>query len=538
MFFDDDEEDDGMGIFKAKRGRNAKMHHIEYSRAGLKKAASININKPPAVFIVFGSRASVAGGIDYANYISDDMTVTVYNELGFPIHSQEELHNHVKSWEHGFVERENASNIQHYVMSYPIGAKPKAVLKAAFDTIKEIFPDRECIFSLHTDKDHPHVHIVMPRHSTMQTGKRLEISPKNLVEIRQQMVRSGWKFGIEMDASTRKDRGLDKSKKNRGVEQMKSQRDVVSEYEKKMTAEVTESFDAFTQRTRAIDDKDVQLLKTNKEERIKQVEFAVDEAQNERDKLQQQELIDQAAKILLLAFELHLEKTRKRKALEKKNKKLGKQTPDRDKKLNEKLLPKFQQSLENVVKVKDELGLPYLKSIEQVSKTIESFEKLLTVEKQMREVKSHDYTEVVQSNIKSALEVAAIEHQKPGWSNELEVFMETITGRVARYMEKELPKAKTDAQLYDLAKLSGSVLANSYKHILESVSHEGDLVKPLQGSRKQIEAISNYTGQITALTKNEEVIEIADSLKTIVQLITEKRLEIEKQYDRGMELGR
>ncbi|GEM_PF-3101216 len=525
-------------LSKAKRGRNPKMHHVGFTREGLKKAASINIHKPPAVFIVFGSKASVAGGIIYANYISDDMTVTVYNELGFPISSQEELHNNVKSWEHGFVERKNASNIQHYVMSYPVDANPKAVLKAAFDTMKKSFPDRECIFSLHTDKDHPHVHFIMPRHSTLPTGKRLEIGPKNLQEIRHQMVRSGKKFGIEMDASTRKDRGLEKSKKNRGVEQMKSQRNVVSEYEKKMTAEVAESFDAFTARTRATDDRDVKLLGANKEERIKQVKFAVDEARNERDKLQQQELIDQAAKILLLAFELRLEKTRKRKALEKRNKELRKQTPDRDKKLNEKLLPKFQESLENISAAKDELGLPPIKSIERVSHAIESFNNELIAEKQMREVKSLDYTEVAQNNIRSALENAATEHQKSSWSNELEIFMEDITGRVARYMEKELPKAKTDAQLYDLAKLSGSILIASYKHVIENVSHEGDLVKPLQGSRKQIEAISSYTDRIVEATQNEEVLKIAKSLKTVVHHITEKRREIENQYDRGMELGR
>ncbi len=142
MLFEDEEED-GIGIFKAKRGRAPHFHHLELSRSAITKAAKINVKKPPAVFVIFGSRTSVGGGIQYADYISDNMEVEVYNEQHLPIRSQDELHECVKSWEHGFVERANAKNVQHMVMSYPITANPKAVLKAAADTLEKSFEGRE-----------------------------------------------------------------------------------------------------------------------------------------------------------------------------------------------------------------------------------------------------------------------------------------------------------------------------------------------------------------------------------------------------------
>ncbi len=63
------------------------------------------------------------------------------------------------------------------------------------------------------------------------------------------------------------------SHKNRDVEQMKTQRNVMPEYEKKMKAEISESYESFCIGARKIDDSDIQLLQLNKEKRLEQVDY-------------------------------------------------------------------------------------------------------------------------------------------------------------------------------------------------------------------------------------------------------------------------
>lgn len=108
--------------------------------------------------------------------------------------------------------------VHNLVLSMPDGTPPGAVLDAARDFAHENFADRyRYAMVLHTDQDHPHVHLVVKCEHETEPGQRLYIRKDTLRQWREHFAALMREQGLEANATPRQVRGQEKSTRKSAV---------------------------------------------------------------------------------------------------------------------------------------------------------------------------------------------------------------------------------------------------------------------------------------------------------------------------------
>jgi len=99
-----------------------------------------------------------------------------------------------------------AKLVHNIVLSMPAGTSPQKLLAASREFVREEFAlQHRYALVLHTDQDHPHVHLVVSAHK--REGGRLNIRKADLRHWREQLARQLRRQGVEANATPAQVRG-------------------------------------------------------------------------------------------------------------------------------------------------------------------------------------------------------------------------------------------------------------------------------------------------------------------------------------------
>jgi hypothetical protein len=108
----------------------------------------------------------------------------------------------------------------HIVLSMPAGSDPAKVLDAARGFAQDELENHKYLLVLHTDKEHPHVHVVVNNRGN--DGQRLSHKRGDLQRWREVFARELRARGVEANATPRKARGVVKKAEGTVVRQAKT----------------------------------------------------------------------------------------------------------------------------------------------------------------------------------------------------------------------------------------------------------------------------------------------------------------------------
>jgi hypothetical protein len=170
---------------------------------------------------VTGGRAKVGAVSAHLGYISRQGTLELETDEGERITSRDEHKTLLKSWHlelsAGQHRRQNERRpaartlklVHNIVLSMPTPTPPEKVLAAARRFARERFAlQHRYVMALHTDQQHPHVHLVVKAESEL--ARRLHIDKLLLREWREDFARMMREQGIEANATSRIVRGRNK----------------------------------------------------------------------------------------------------------------------------------------------------------------------------------------------------------------------------------------------------------------------------------------------------------------------------------------
>jgi len=170
---------------------------------------------------VTGGGARVGAVSAHLGYISRQGKLELETDEGERIKGRDEHKTLLKSWHlelsAGQYRRQNERGgpartlklVHNIVLSMPAPTPPEKVLAAARKFAKEKFAlQHRYAMALHTDQQHPHVHLVVKAESEL--GRRLHIDKLLLRQWREDFARMMREQGIEANATSRVVRGRNK----------------------------------------------------------------------------------------------------------------------------------------------------------------------------------------------------------------------------------------------------------------------------------------------------------------------------------------
>lgn len=126
--------------------------------------------------------------------------------------SERQIRAVARSWEATWQYKTNLGNTSHMLISFPPGVDPDRVIGVAQDVCQEMFGDPDTGFdyvaALHTDTQHPHVHIILNRFG--RDGQLFKLSKDSAFSyeaFRELIVERADEFGIKLSNHRRFERG-------------------------------------------------------------------------------------------------------------------------------------------------------------------------------------------------------------------------------------------------------------------------------------------------------------------------------------------
>jgi len=120
-------------------------------------------------------------------YISRKGKVEIEDEEGAIFSDEESIRNLGKQWQkeidEGNPPKANRRDAVRIVLSMPPGTDPMALKRAVRQFAQETFENHAYVFALHTDEEHPHVHLTVQMRGF--DGERLNPRKKDLQEWRE-----------------------------------------------------------------------------------------------------------------------------------------------------------------------------------------------------------------------------------------------------------------------------------------------------------------------------------------------------------------
>ena len=213
---------EGLSLFEIfSAGRAGPQTSGHFSRAQIEQIARTVRRTPEVMVKVTGGGARVGAVSAHLGYISRQGKLELETDEGERIKGRDEHKTLLKSWHlelsAGQYRRQNERGgpartlklVHNIVLSMPAPTPPEKVLAAARKFAKEKFAlQHRYAMALHTDQQHPHVHLVVKAESEL--GRRLHIDKLLLRQWREDFARMMREQGIEANATSRVVRGRNK----------------------------------------------------------------------------------------------------------------------------------------------------------------------------------------------------------------------------------------------------------------------------------------------------------------------------------------
>jgi hypothetical protein len=119
----------------------------------------------------------------------------------------QELARDWQQWETGDEARRQGATSLSMILSMPADTDPERLKEAALAFAREEFANRSWVAALHTDRDHPHVHLTVARRD--HDGRRFHPDRDDLFRYRQRFAQKLRDRGIEANATPARARGID-----------------------------------------------------------------------------------------------------------------------------------------------------------------------------------------------------------------------------------------------------------------------------------------------------------------------------------------
>ena len=180
---------------------------------------TLTARRTPEVLVkVSGGATSLQGALAHLRYIDRRGRLEIETDQGEVVHGNDAEKSLITEWEldlvaaesrspyRGKVGRKAAKLVHNIVLSMPAGTPPGKVLAASREFAREEFAlNHRYAMVLHTDQDHPHVHLVVK--AVSEEGRRLNIRKATLRGWRRQFAAHLRAQGIAANATERAARG-------------------------------------------------------------------------------------------------------------------------------------------------------------------------------------------------------------------------------------------------------------------------------------------------------------------------------------------
>lgn len=173
---------------------------------------------PEVMVKVSGGATSLQGALAHLKYIDRRGRIEIETDQGEVVHGNDAEKSLITDWEldlvaaesrspyRGKVGRKAAKLVHNIVLSMPAGTPPGKLMAASREFAREEFAlTHRYAMVLHTDQDHPHVHLVVK--AVSEEGKRLNIRKATLRGWRRQFAAHLRAQGIAANATDRAVRG-------------------------------------------------------------------------------------------------------------------------------------------------------------------------------------------------------------------------------------------------------------------------------------------------------------------------------------------
>jgi hypothetical protein len=224
---------DGPGLFDvASYGRAGPQMPGRFSRAQIEQISRTVRRIPEVMVKVTGGGASTGGVAAHLAYISRRGSLEIETEDGERIGRPEDQRRLLDDWHleltagqyrprmEGTPARRPTKLVHNIVLSMPSPTPSDKVLAAARLFARQKFAKHRYAMVLHTDQQHPHVHLVVKAESEL--GRRLRIDKQTLRDWREVFAQLMREQGIAANATPRALRG--ENRKGRAERVFKSQR--------------------------------------------------------------------------------------------------------------------------------------------------------------------------------------------------------------------------------------------------------------------------------------------------------------------------
>jgi hypothetical protein len=181
-------------------------------------------NHAPEVFVqLTGRNVSRGGLVKYLNYVSRDGQLALEDRDGNTLVGRSRLDELAEDWtEQAKLSRSRitASTNLSLVLAMPPPTDAALVQDAARAFARQTYQDRfDYAFVLHTDTDHPHVHLAV--RADGQSGQRLNPSLADLAAWRQTFAEALRDRGVEAEATPRSLRGVTRKAEHRALRRIR-----------------------------------------------------------------------------------------------------------------------------------------------------------------------------------------------------------------------------------------------------------------------------------------------------------------------------
>lgn len=178
-------------------------------KSGIKNITAAAQKKPEVMVKIprrKGSSTNVAGVARHLDYISRNGKLALEDKSGH-LHQGKEAKELAKNWQLAGLIHDNSGKKEalNLVLSMPAGIDPYKVRAGAKNFVSDVFAEHEYVFVLHTDEDHPHVHVCVAMQN--EHGRRLNPRKQDLYHWRVIFAEKMREQGVECAATRRVHRG-------------------------------------------------------------------------------------------------------------------------------------------------------------------------------------------------------------------------------------------------------------------------------------------------------------------------------------------
>jgi hypothetical protein len=220
-------------------GEAALLDLVSYARPGpasnaplapteIARIARTVARAPEVVVKVSGGAKSLRGALAHVRYIDRHGQLEIETDEGEHLRGEDAEHQLLADWDLGVADAEARSPyrgspgrkpskiVHNVVLSMPAGTSPQKLLAASRDFAREEFASKHrYAMVLHTDQDHPHVHLVLK--AMGEEGRRLNIRKATLRQWRQEFARHLRAHGVAANATERAVRGQTRKSLRDGI---------------------------------------------------------------------------------------------------------------------------------------------------------------------------------------------------------------------------------------------------------------------------------------------------------------------------------